>query len=175
MISVPSGETAPAGVTRYLLPHESEVIAVRKHLAALLGPTGAEFFGLIAAIVLTARAGLSGEALLIMWLIWVLLAVYASGKIFAWTVNYFVVTSQRLLVTKGIITRDVAMMPLSQASGLRLRRTTIGRILGYGQFILPLTGQDPAMRKINYMPYPEQIYLEISGLIYPARKEPEPD
>lgn len=163
----PSTETVPSSVNRFLLPHERQAISVHPHPAVLLGPLGAAVGGFIAAAVLSGVADLSGEALLIMWLIWALLTLYALLKIYGWLVNYLVVTSLRILVTKGIFARDVAMTPLSQVANLRFRRTTIGRILGYGQFILEAAEQDPAIRKINYIPYPEQIYLEVISLVLP--------
>ena len=42
----------------------------------------------------------------------------------------------------------------------------MGRILGYGEFILESAGQDQALNKIDHLPYPEQLYLEVCGLIF---------
>ena len=172
---VPTSDTVPLTVNRFLLPHERQVITVHPHPAALMGPVGATAGGFIAAVVLSGGAGLDGAALLIMWLIWGLIAFYTLLKAFGWFVTYFVVTSQRLLVTKGIFTRDVAMTPLGQALNLRLRRTTLGRILGYGQFILGPSVKDPAMRRINYLPYPEQLYLEVVALMYKGSEDLDED
>ena len=35
-------------------------------------------------------------------------------------------------------------------------------------------GQDQALRTIDHVPYPEQLYLEICALIFPAEKIPCP-
>jgi membrane protein YdbS with pleckstrin-like domain len=163
---IPSSDAVPTSVNKYLLPHERQVITVRSHPAVLLGPVGAAFGGFVAAAVLTGIANLSGEAKLIMWLTWALLALYALLKTLVWSVNYFVVTSQRMMVTKGIVTRNVAMIPLDRVVDMRFSRTTAGRILGYGTFILAPVGQDPALRRIRFVPYPEQLYLEVCGLIF---------
>ena len=39
-----------------------------------------------------------------------------------------------------------------------------GRILGFGEFIVESAGQDQAMRNVKFLPYPEQLYLEVCGL-----------
>jgi len=41
-----------------------------------------------------------------------------------------------------------------------------GRILGYGEFIVESAGQDQALSHIKFLPYPEQLYLEVCGLIF---------
>jgi hypothetical protein len=50
----------------------------------------------------------------------------------------------------------------------------MGRILGYGKFILESAGQDQALTNVDYLPYPEQLYLEVCGLIF-KDKEESPD
>jgi membrane protein YdbS with pleckstrin-like domain len=172
MSLVPVG-TAPASVYRYLLPHEAQVLTVRFHPAILIGPVFLALAGFAAALGVSSMARPSGDALLITWLLWAMLLLYALGKIAGWSVNYFVVTSERLIVITGILARDVAMLPLSRAHGLRLRRTTFGRLLGYGQFIFEPVGQDPALRSVNFLPYAEQLYLEVNALLFPNPEEPE--
>jgi len=77
-----------------------------------------------------------------------------------------VVTSQRFVLATGVITRKVNMMPLSKVTDMSFQRTTLGRILGYGEFILESAGQDQALRVVDHIPYPEQLYLEVCGLIF---------
>ena len=31
--------------------------------------------------------------------------------------------------------------------------------------------QDQALRVVDFLPYPEQLYLEVCGLIFPGRKD----
>jgi hypothetical protein len=58
------------------------------------------------------------------------------------------------------------MMPLSKVTDMSFQRSTMGRILGYGEFILESAGQDQALNKVDHLPYPEQLYLEVCGLIF---------
>jgi hypothetical protein len=161
---------------RYLLPNEQPVVTFRCHPGALAGPFVVVAAGLVGAAVLSNISKFSSEALLIVWLIWGLLLLYLVGKITGWAVNYFVITSHRLMVLTGVLTRDVASMPLTFAAGLKLRRTMPGRLIGYGHLIFEARGQDQALRRVNFVPYPEQLFLELSGMIYgtDTGEEPEP-
>ena len=62
-------------------------------------------------------------------------------------------------------------VPLSRATQLGLRRSFWGRVFGYGQFVLDGAEARQAIRSVNFMPYPEQLYLEIIGLIFIARDD----
>jgi uncharacterized membrane protein YdbT with pleckstrin-like domain len=163
------GDTAPNLVNKYLLPHEQQVITVRKHPAVLVGSIALVVGGLILAAVLTEVIGRrSGYALLVIWLAWLVLLVYLLVRIVEWYENYFVVTSQRMLLTSGLVTRKVAMMPLVKVTDMSFQRNFQGRLLGYGTFILESAGQDQALRIVDHLPYPEQLYLEVCGLIFPG-------
>lgn len=160
-------ETVPASVYKHLLPHERQVITVRFHPAVLLRPVAEVLGGLALAMVLTlVLFSHNGIALLVIWLLWLILVSRLLFKIYCWLEDYFVVTSQRLLLTTGIWTRTVNMMPLSKVTDMSFQRSMLGRILGYGEFIVESAGQDQALRQVGHLPYPEQLYLEVCGLIF---------
>ena len=160
-------ETVPASVYKHLLPHEKQVITVRFHPAILIRPVAEVLGGLALAGLLSTTVGRSNDALmLVIWLAWLVLVVRLLTKIYEWLENYFVVTSQRLLLATGILTRTVNMMPLGKVTDMSFKRSTMGRILGYGQFVVESAGQDQALRNIDHLPYPEQLYLEVCGLIF---------
>ena len=85
-----------------------------------------------------------------------------------WSVDYFVVTSERLLLTRGFLTRRVNMMPLTKVTDMSFKRSFPGRLLGYGEFIVESAGQDQALRNVEFIPYPEQLYLLICGMLFPS-------
>jgi uncharacterized membrane protein YdbT with pleckstrin-like domain len=163
------GETAPNSVNKYLLPHEHQVITVRRHPAILLRPVTFTVTGLILAAVLTGFTAHNGTAVLIIWLLWLILLGYFLMEVIEWADSYFVVTSQRMLLTSGLTTRKVAMMPLVKVTDMTFQRNAQGRLLGYGTFILESAGQDQAFRVVDHLPYPEQLYLEVCGLIFPSK------
>jgi uncharacterized membrane protein YdbT with pleckstrin-like domain len=169
----PNTDTVPASVNRYLLPHERQVISVHEHPAVLIGPIALVLLGLAIAGFLSNSSitNRNGTAILVIWLLWVVLLLWLGVKIWDWAVNYFVVTSQRLILARGVIVRKVGMLPLGKVTDMSFQRSTIGRILGYGEFIVESAGQDQALRNVKFIPYPEQLYLEVCGLIF---KEEEP-
>ncbi|MFD0657270.1 PH domain-containing protein [Thermocatellispora tengchongensis] len=167
---VTHGDSAPSSVNRYLLPHEHQVIMVRRHPAVLLRPVGEVFGGLIIAGLLSKWLGdnQQGQALVIVWWAWLLLLIRFVWKVAEWSVDYFVVTSKRMLLTTGLITRKVAMMPLGKVTDMSFQRSLLGRMLGYGEFILESAGQDQALSRVNYIPYPETLYLEVCQMLFPG-------
>ena len=169
---VPGTDTVPNAVNKYLLPHEHQVITVRKHPAVLIKPIAVILAGLVlAAVVSTTVARNNGSAVGFVWIAWAVLLLWLVYKVFEWSQDFFIVTSRRMLLATGIITRKVAMMPLVKVTDMSFQRSSLGRLLGYGEFILESAGQDQALRVVNYLPYPEQLYLEVCGLIFPGRKD----
>lgn len=168
------GESAPASVTRYLLPHEERVITVRRHPAILLRVGAEAIGGLILAGVLTSTIA-AGNTLFIniLWWGWLLILVRFTWKVVDWAVEYLVVTKTRILFASGMITRKIAMMPLGKVTDMSFQRSLMGRMLGYGEFIIESAGQDQALRTIHYIPYPESLYLEVMGMIFPGESKSE--
>lgn len=159
--------SGPAAVSKYLLPNEQQVIHTRRHPAILIGPSLLTLAGLLVAALLSATV-LRGYGALItaIWIAWLVLFGYMIWNVINWAVDYFVVTSHRILLTSGVFTRKVAMMPLTKVTDMRFERSPIGRLLGYGTFIVESAGQDQALHTINHLPYPEQLYIEVCGLIF---------
>jgi uncharacterized membrane protein YdbT with pleckstrin-like domain len=166
-IRVEPAQTVPASVYRHLLPREDKVIAVRFHPAVLIGPAVLVLGGLAIAGLLSTRAAFSnGTAMLIIWVAWALLVLRLVFKFLNWYVDYFVITSKRLLSSTGLFARTINMMPLKKVTDMRFERTATGRLLGYGKFVVESAGQEQALQTVNFLPYPEQLYLEVCGLIF---------
>jgi len=128
--------------------------------------------GLVIAAVISATVGRHEAALVgFVWIAWAFPLIWLVFKVWEWSQDYFIVTSRRMLLATGVVTRKVAMMPLVKVTDMSFQRSTLGRLLGYGEFILESAGQDQALRVVDYLPYPEQLYLEVCGLIFPGRKD----
>jgi uncharacterized membrane protein YdbT with pleckstrin-like domain len=172
---VPNTDTVPTSVNKYLLPHERQVITVHQHPAVLIRPIFEVLVGLaIAGWLSNSVAHGNGTVILVIWILWVLLLLRLAVKVLEWFETYFVVTSQRMLLQTGLVTRKVNMMPLSKVTDMSFQRSSLGRILGYGEFILESAGQEQALRVVDHLPYPEQLYLEVCGLIF-KDQEDSPD
>jgi uncharacterized membrane protein YdbT with pleckstrin-like domain len=164
------GASPPNEVNKYLLPHERQVITVRMHPAVLLAPVVIALGGLIAVVVLNTSVFRDYRALqIVVWIAWGYLLLRALWRAANWAVDYFVVTSERMILTSGLLNRKVAMMPLAKVTDMSFQRSLGGRLFGYGEFILESAGQEQALRNVPYIPYPEQLYLEVCNLIFPSK------
>ena len=167
MRQVSPAASVPASVSRYLLPHERSCITVRIHPAKLAGPLILVFGGLVAVGELTRRSVRPK----IVWGAYLPVLLYFLQRVAARQATYFTVTDNRMILVSGFAVRKVAMMPLTRVTDMSFRRSALGRLLGYGEFIIESAGragQEQALRTINFLPYPEQLYLEVCGLIFPG-------
>ena len=172
MMPAPNTDTVPASVARYLLPNERQVISVHQHPAVLIWPIFWVLVGLaIAGWLSSSVANGNNTALLVIWLLWGVLLLRLGWKVLQWIFYYFAITSQRLLLTQGFPYRKVNMMPLTKVTDMSFNRSPMGQILGYGEFVVESAGQDQALRNVDFLPYPEQLYLEVCGLIFKEETE----
>ena len=150
---VPNTDTVPASVNKYLLPHERQVITVHQHPAILIKPIFWVLIGLaLAGWLSNSLANGNNAIILVIWILWGVVFLHLAVKVFEWAETYFVVTSQRFILATGIVTRKVNMMPLAKVTDMSFQRSPMGRILGYGEFILESAGQDQALSNVDYIP-----------------------
>ena len=109
------------------------------------------------------------------WATWIAVAAWAVWQVFEWRHTRVVVTSKRIMLFEGFITRRVSMMPLSKVTDMSYDLTVLGRILGYGHFVLESAGQDQALSSIDFVPDPDGHYQDIIGQIFGLEDEDEPD
>jgi uncharacterized membrane protein YdbT with pleckstrin-like domain len=149
---------------------------VRRHPAILIWPTVQAVGGLLVAAIVSATLLHGNKVLLwVIWLGWLVLLLRMVWYAANWAVDYFVVTSERMLLTEGLLNQKVNMMPLTKVTDMSFRRTFWGRLLGYGEFIVESAGQDQAFRTVEYIPYPEQLYLLVCGMLFPNSADDDDD
>lgn len=61
------------------------------------------------------------------------------------------------------------MISVSKLKEMALERTFAGRLLGYGAFTIELDGKTRPV--VDYIPFPEQIYLEVYVKIFPQKSD----
>ncbi|GGQ37518.1 putative membrane protein YdbT with pleckstrin-like domain [Actinomadura coerulea] len=159
-------DTSSRTVDKYLMSYEGRVIAVRRHPAVLLLPVAVVVAGLIAC---GAASAVSGQIWI--WWLWLITVCYLAWKVISWSVDFFLVTEHRVMVVNGVLNRNVAMMPLAKVTDIALNRSVLGRVFGYGEFVMESAGQKQALRNVGFMPYPEQLYLEVSSVIFGTVEE----
>jgi uncharacterized membrane protein YdbT with pleckstrin-like domain len=136
-------------------------IAVISPIVLILG--AALLAGFVSGLAIQAgNDGLAG----IIWVLWAVLAVWQGWHVATWWRKYFVVTENRMMLITSLIDTDVGMMPLAKVTDMRLHQTTFGHLLGYANFIVESAGQDQALSRVDFVPYPSQMYQEILTLIF---------
>ena len=171
LFEAPSGP--PVSAMRYLLPVERLVITLRQHPAKLLPDVAMAVGGLLAAIAVSVISHAPQGAYLAVWLLELFLVLRAVWHAANWAVQYLVVTQKRLILTSGVLGRKVTALPLTALQNLAFSRSAGGRLFGYGAFTFEADGQ--AWAVIDYIPYPDQIYLEINHLLYPEEAGEDAD
>jgi membrane protein YdbS with pleckstrin-like domain len=148
-----------ARVTERLRPDETLVAATRRHWLV----PGVDVAGVLGAILLLvlvdAQMGSGGEPLVrIGWILVLGLAARAFWRWLEWRVTWFVVTDERLLLSYGVLVRNLAMMPLGKVTDMRYVRTPLGQHLGWGEFVFESAGQEQAMRDVDLLPRSDDLY-----------------
>ena len=150
----------PPWVAGYLFPGERIVIAMRANPIAFVIP--------IVHSDPAYRRGLSRPPPTrdcwvrgIVWVLWGLSFLWQGWKIFTWWRQYFVVTDHRVMLITSLVEKNVAMLPLTKVTDMRLHQTIFGRLFGYGAFIVQSAGQDQALSRIEFIPYPKEILKKI--------------
>jgi hypothetical protein len=159
-----------ADPAKYLLPTERPVINIRRHWAVLAGSFIQSALLLVLGIL---AARVFGDVEFVQTVaIWFCVFVVARWAwIFVdWYVEKLVVTDKRLLLLTGIVSRNVAIMPLVKVTDLTFHRSALGLTLGYGRFVVESAGQDQALSTIDFVPKPEKLYIQISELLFGGDK-----
>jgi membrane protein YdbS with pleckstrin-like domain len=156
---------------RYLLPIEQRVIRVRRHWSVVAWDVF-EAAALLAIAMLVSYLLPAGSALVqnILWYAALLVMIRFAYTLFEWWDERLVVTDKRFVLLTGVITKRVAMMPLSKVTDLTYERSATGRLLGYGTVVVESAGQIQAFNRIEYLPHPERVYDAISELVFGDKK-----
>lgn len=157
---------APREIDEYLLPTERRVIRVRHHWAFLLRDVVETALFLLFVVVLERLLPESALVDNITFYTALVALLRFSVLVILWWIERIVITDKRVMESTGIITHNLAMMPLGKVTDLRFERTLGGRLLGYGSVVVESAGQNQAFDRIDYLPRPEEIYEALSELVF---------
>lgn len=168
---------APRDPDEYLLSTERRVIRLRRHWAFVLRQLLETVLALVVAFALSfllREASSSATWLLqsILWYVALFVLLRFTYYLVEWWVERIVVTDKRFMITKGIFTTNIAMMPLSKVTDLTYQRNVLGRMLGYGTLVVESAGQIQALNRIEFVPRPEEVFDAISELVF-GEKNPQ--
>lgn len=152
----------PLSWRKHLLQSETVVTAVRRHWARLIKPlswTGGAF---ILLLWLELHVSLPP----VVWLAWWGMFAWCTYRYIEWRGDWWIVTDKRVLLTTGVFFRSVAMMPLLKVTDLSYQRSPLGYLFGYGQFVLESAGEEQALRVVNFLPNPDELYQEVCAELF---------
>jgi membrane protein YdbS with pleckstrin-like domain len=162
-------------VAKYLFPTERYRGEWKRHWIHL---ANALLIGVVVTFILGYVSGILAKQQNIpgLWLAavgtWAVIMGWVAWRVADWYFDRFILTNKRLMLINGIITRRVAMMPLIKVTDMKYEQSPMGRLLSYGTFVLESAGQDQALRKVDHMPDPNELYLRIVEEMYePAAVE----
>jgi hypothetical protein len=154
----------PLGAYKFLLPYELLAVTARQH-PILLVPSYVTGVGGLAAAWF---AGAWTSAGWILVLVWVAAGFLLARSLFVtanWAVQVVVITEQRVLLKSGLLNPRVTITPIQSLDNLTIEKSFGGNTFGYAALAIGETGE----RIIDYLPHPDQIYLEIRSAADPGR------
>ena len=176
LLLAPAEPELPKQLTRYLLPEERLVVAVRRHPAQLAEPFATVTLGFVLLLLADEVLGRSAPGVPhlrdVLFLAWFALLARTLWRFLQWRADWFVATERRLLLTYGVLNRKVAMMPVSKVTDMSYNQSLLGRLLNYGEFVMESAGQEQALRVVSWLPVPDQLYLSICAEIFGAHSLP---
>ncbi|GAA4399931.1 hypothetical protein GCM10023168_08030 [Fodinibacter luteus] len=154
---------------KYLVAGETPIVSVRRHWFALhrelFLAAGATAFAVWADVNVPGSGG--GAAVHnVSLVLWWGAALWLVWRVLNWRHEWFVATDKRFLLFYGFIRRKVAMMPLLKVTDMTYDRSLLGRIVGYGTFVLESAGQGQALSVIDHVPDADAHYRAICTQLF---------
>lgn len=147
---------------RLLLDGEQIVLDLRphwwffaKHVAA--GVPVLAFFGF--ALTLDGDTGTFvgwlAAAVLVVWALWFL------GRLANWLTTHFVITTERLIYRRGLVSKEGRDVPLGRVNNIDMRQSILERILRAGDLLIESAGET-GQQRFSDIRRPEQVQREIN-------------
>jgi hypothetical protein len=149
------GSLSNPDIGRHLLRDEGEVIVdeVRHHWVVYLRPV---VEAVLAAVLLGAAPFVNVNIawlLLVMSFALVLNAAWVSLREHR---DRFVITNMRVFRLHGVLTSNLATMPLHRILDITVKKPLVGRVFGYGHFVFESAAQEQGLRDIRYVGNPDE-------------------
>jgi len=88
-----------------------------------------------------------------------------------WRSTHFVVTTRRVMVREGVLTRSGIDIPLRRVNSVQFRHTLVERILGCGTLIVESASDEPL--EFDDIPGVERVYAVLYRQVNPASPDRE--
>lgn len=166
------------GASRFLAPGERVLRTIRRHPVLMVKPIALWLATLIVvgliSFVITEGSPIPvvDQTVLILALA---MTAYTGYKVADWWRSYYVITDERVLLLRGILSVSVSAVRLARVTETRFVRSVWGRILGYGELKLDSAGEQLSLASLDYLPRAEEVYRLVTSLLLGEQFEPEPE
>ena len=151
-------------IRRHLLREEGEVIVdeVRHHWVVYLQPV------LEVALALALLVAVPFIDMDLAWFPFALaLAIvsHAAWRALSEHMDRFVITNMRVFRVNGVLSQQLATMPLSRILDITVKKPLYGRLLGFGHFVFESAAQEQGLRDIRFVGRPDDRDLAIQRVV----------
>ena len=94
-----------------------------------------------------------------------LIASHAAGRALSEHMDRFVITNMRVFRVHGVLSQQLATMPLSRILDITVKKPLHGRLLGFGHFVFESAAQEQGLRDIRYVGRPDDRDLAIQRVV----------
>ncbi len=84
-----------------------------------------------------------------------------------WRTTHFVVTTRRVLVREGVLTRHGIDIPLDRINSVQFRHTLVERLVGCGTLVIESASEEPL--EFDDVPDVERVYLQLYAEVVDER------
>ena len=155
---------ADPDIGKHLLRDEGEVIVdvVRHHWVVYLLPMLEFVLGFVLLIAIGyVNLDLGWAPFLAALAIW----LHAGWRALDHHRDRFVVTNMRVFRLSGVLSQNLATMPLTRILDITVAKPLHGRILGFGHFVFESAAQEQGLRDIRYVGRPDERDLAIQRVV----------
>jgi PH (Pleckstrin Homology) domain-containing protein len=158
---------ADPNIRKHLLRDEGEVIVdeVHHHWIVYVAPILEALLGLL---LLVSVAYVDLDLGWVPFLLALLLWVHAAWRAVGSHRDRFVVTNMRVFRVNGVLSQNLATMPLSRILDITVAKPLHGRVLGFGHFVFESAAQEQGLRDIRYVARPDERDLSIQRVVQRA-------
>ena len=142
-------------IAKFLLREEGEVIVdeVRHHWVAYTKP----IIEIVIAVPLLVLAPfVNVNVAWLMLIVGFALLLHAIWGVLREHRDRFVITNMRVFRVNGVLTSNLATMPLHRILDITVKKTFLGRIFGFGHFVFESAAQEQGLRDIRYVGHADE-------------------
>jgi uncharacterized membrane protein YdbT with pleckstrin-like domain len=148
---------------KLLAPGESIAFELKPHWRALIWPA----FVLVIEVFIATWAFFAFDSTVFRWIVVAVGVVILTWQValpfLTWLTTQYVFTSRRIIVRRGLLTKQGRDMPLSKVNNVSFEVSVLGRILNYGTLEVESASDDGDLI-INDVPNVEDIQRQVYEL-----------